>query len=77
MNLTLGYRQKIVSGETTLQELASQVSDCSSARNGGDLGFFGRGQMQSKLIACNCVLAFNLFFKMNQTLFSLKKTILF
>ncbi|SHO75979.1 Similar to S.cerevisiae protein ESS1 (Peptidylprolyl-cis/trans-isomerase (PPIase)) [Malassezia sympodialis ATCC 42132] len=27
-------------------ELASQFSDCSSARSGGDLGSFGRGQMQ-------------------------------
>ena len=26
--------------------LASKESDCSSARNGGDLGPFGRGQMQ-------------------------------
>ena len=28
-------------------ELASQYSDCSSAKKGGDLGPFGRGQMQS------------------------------
>jgi NIMA-interacting peptidyl-prolyl cis-trans isomerase 1 len=27
-------------------ELAKQFSDCSSAQKGGDLGFFGRGQMQ-------------------------------
>jgi NIMA-interacting peptidyl-prolyl cis-trans isomerase 1 len=26
--------------------LASQFSDCSSAKQGGDLGSFGRGQMQ-------------------------------
>lgn len=26
--------------------LAEQVSECSSARKQGDLGFFGRGQMQ-------------------------------
>lgn len=26
--------------------LASQFSDCSSAKQGGDLGTFGRGQMQ-------------------------------
>lgn len=43
-----GYRAEIVSGKTTLQELASTESDCSSARNDGDLGFFGPGQMQSK-----------------------------
>jgi len=26
--------------------IASTESDCSSAKNGGDLGLFGRGQMQ-------------------------------
>lgn len=37
---------KIRNGEATLEELARTESDCSSARNDGDLGFFGRGQMQ-------------------------------
>ncbi|KAJ3229885.1 Peptidyl-prolyl cis-trans isomerase NIMA-interacting protein 1 [Chytriomyces hyalinus] len=41
-----GYRQQITSGETDLATLAKVNSDCSSARAGGDLGFFGRGQMQ-------------------------------
>ena len=36
----------IVSGQRTFEELASEVSDCSSAKRGGDLGKFGRGQMQ-------------------------------
>ncbi|KAI3656020.1 hypothetical protein MP638_007379 [Amoeboaphelidium occidentale] len=40
------YRQEILSGEKTLEELATTESDCSSAKRGGDLGFFGRGQMQ-------------------------------
>lgn len=40
------YRKRITSGETTLKELASTESDCSSARKEGDLGFFGPGQMQ-------------------------------
>ena len=40
------YRQQIVSGEKTFEELASQLSDCSSAKHGGDLGMFGHGQMQ-------------------------------
>lgn len=40
------YRRQIVSGEKTFEELASQYSDCSSAKRGGDLGPFGRGQMQ-------------------------------
>ena len=42
----VGYRDQIVSGQATFEELASQFSDCSSAKRGGDLGPFGRGQMQ-------------------------------
>lgn len=41
-----GYQEKIKSGEATLPELATKYSDCSSAKRGGDLGPFGRGQMQ-------------------------------
>ena len=40
------YREKIVAGEASFDDLASEFSDCSSARNKGDLGPFGRGQMQ-------------------------------
>ena len=40
------FREDIVSGKTTLGELARQYSDCSSAKRDGDLGAFGRGQMQ-------------------------------
>lgn len=43
---TQGYLEQIESGEAGFSELASQYSDCSSARNKGDLGLFGRGQMQ-------------------------------
>jgi NIMA-interacting peptidyl-prolyl cis-trans isomerase 1 len=32
--------------EKKFREIASTESDCSSAKNGGDLGMFGRGQMQ-------------------------------
>ncbi|KAK8811499.1 hypothetical protein WA158_003233 [Blastocystis sp. Blastoise] len=32
--------------QRVFMDLASRESDCSSARRGGDLGFFGRGQMQ-------------------------------
>jgi peptidyl-prolyl cis-trans isomerase NIMA-interacting 1 len=32
--------------EGTFSEIASTESDCSSAQRGGDLGFFGPGQMQ-------------------------------
>jgi NIMA-interacting peptidyl-prolyl cis-trans isomerase 1 len=35
-----------LSGEADLAQLAQTESDCSSAQRGGDLGFFGRGQMQ-------------------------------
>lgn len=41
-----GFRQKIAGGEVDFAELAKLESDCSSARNGGDLGKFGRNQMQ-------------------------------
>ncbi|MBN3271236.1 PIN1 isomerase, partial [Polyodon spathula] len=38
------YIEKIKSGDEEFETLASQFSDCSSARNGGDLGSFGRGR---------------------------------
>ncbi|XP_064538644.1 putative peptidyl-prolyl cis-trans isomerase dodo [Drosophila montana] len=41
------YRNKIVNSEATFEELARSYSDCSSAKRGGDLGKFGRGQMQA------------------------------
>ncbi|XP_026760390.1 peptidyl-prolyl cis-trans isomerase NIMA-interacting 1-like [Galleria mellonella] len=41
-----GFRQKIVSKETSLEELAKIYSDCSSAKRNGDLGRFKRGRMQ-------------------------------
>lgn len=43
-----GYESKIKSGEVKLGELAKSESDCSSARKEGDLGYFGRGQMQKE-----------------------------
>ncbi|KAJ7317617.1 hypothetical protein JRQ81_003779 [Phrynocephalus forsythii] len=46
LELINGYIQKIKSGEEDFETLASQFSDCSSAKAGGDLGSFGRGQMQ-------------------------------
>ena len=40
------YREQIESGAVTFADLAAKVSDCSSAKHGGDLGFFGPGKMQ-------------------------------
>ncbi|GMY12207.1 peptidyl-prolyl cis-trans isomerase Pin1 [Fagus crenata] len=40
------YRDDIVSGKAKFEDLASRFSDCNSAKRGGDLGPFGRGQMQ-------------------------------
>lgn len=39
-------RQSIVEGKARFEDVASVESDCSSAAKGGDLGLFGRGQMQ-------------------------------
>ncbi|XP_069120250.1 peptidyl-prolyl cis-trans isomerase NIMA-interacting 1-like [Argopecten irradians] len=46
LQILQGYREQIASGESSFEKLASQFSDCSSAKKGGDLGPFGRGQMQ-------------------------------
>merc|ERR1712131_7188 len=46
LELIQKYLSQIKSGDEEFESLASQFSDCSSARNGGDLGLFGRGQMQ-------------------------------
>ncbi|KAI9109653.1 hypothetical protein K1719_019283 [Acacia pycnantha] len=39
-------RDDILSGKAKFEDVASGYSDCSSAKRGGDLGPFGRGQMQ-------------------------------
>lgn len=41
------FRQEILSGRVTFEDLASRESHCNSARRGGDLGDFGPGQMQA------------------------------
>ncbi|KAK6456199.1 peptidyl-prolyl cis-trans isomerase [Scheffersomyces xylosifermentans] len=42
------HQARILNGEIKLGELAKTESDCSSHSQGGDLGFFGKGQMQPK-----------------------------
>jgi len=46
LQILLGYKQQIDSGQASFADIASQFSDCSSAKKGGDLGDFARGQMQ-------------------------------
>jgi len=46
MSIILGHEARIRSGQSSLGELAVKESDCSSARKMGDLGFFGKGDMQ-------------------------------
>ncbi|CAP68301.1 uncharacterized protein PODANS_7_3850 [Podospora anserina S mat+] len=48
MSIIKAHEQRIKSGEITLGELALSESDCSSARKRGDLGYFGRGDMQKE-----------------------------
>ncbi|KAK4041088.1 hypothetical protein C8A01DRAFT_34822 [Parachaetomium inaequale] len=43
-----GHEARIRAGEVSLGQLALTESDCSSARKQGDLGFFGRGDMQKE-----------------------------
>jgi len=48
MSILLGHEQRIRSGSDSLGDLAMAESDCSSARKKGDLGFFGKGDMQKE-----------------------------
>jgi NIMA-interacting peptidyl-prolyl cis-trans isomerase 1 len=48
LSIILAHEARIRSGAATLGELAVTESDCSSARRGGDLGYFGRGEMQKE-----------------------------
>ncbi|KAL8951082.1 MAG: hypothetical protein Q9222_002922 [Ikaeria aurantiellina] len=43
-----GHEARIQSGDISLGDLAQSESDCSSARKNGDLGFFGKGDMQTE-----------------------------
>ncbi|KAI0348179.1 rotamase-domain-containing protein [Trametopsis cervina] len=46
IDILKGYQAQIGGDPEKFSQLASKYSDCSSAKNGGDLGSFGRGQMQ-------------------------------
>lgn len=48
MSIILGHEARIRSGQSSLGQLAVSESDCSSARKMGDLGFFGKGDMQKE-----------------------------
>ncbi|KAI0382718.1 rotamase-domain-containing protein [Hypomontagnella monticulosa] len=48
MAIIKNHEEKIKSGSVSLGELAMTESDCSSARKRGDLGFFGKGDMQKE-----------------------------
>ncbi|KAI9675393.1 MAG: protein kinase ssp1 [Caeruleum heppii] len=48
MEIILAHEARIRNGDISLGELAMTESDCSSARKRGDLGFFGKGDMQKE-----------------------------
>lgn len=41
-----GFIERIEAGDETFEAIATEFSDCSSARRAGDLGYFERDQMQ-------------------------------
>jgi len=47
-SIILGHEARIRSGASSLGDLAITESDCSSARKRGDLGYFGKGEMQKE-----------------------------
>lgn len=48
MSIILAHEARIRSGQISLGDLAISESDCSSARKMGDLGYFGKGDMQKE-----------------------------
>lgn len=48
MDIIRAHEQKIKAGDVSLADLAPTESDCTSARKHGDLGYFGRGDMQKE-----------------------------
>lgn len=52
IDILKGYQQEIDGSPDTFAQLAKVHSDCSSAKNGGDLGAFGRVRL---CLSCKCV----------------------
>ncbi|KAH8673410.1 hypothetical protein BX600DRAFT_508679 [Xylariales sp. PMI_506] len=48
MDIIKGHESRIKRGDISLGDLAITESDCSSARKRGDLGYFGKGDMQKE-----------------------------
>ncbi|KAF2477425.1 rotamase-domain-containing protein [Lindgomyces ingoldianus] len=48
MEIIKDYEKRIKEKGESLSDLATTESDCSSARKGGDLGLFGKGDMQKE-----------------------------
>ncbi|KAL8997988.1 MAG: hypothetical protein Q9188_006192 [Gyalolechia gomerana] len=48
IDILKGHETRIRSGEVSLGDLAQTESDCSSAKKQGDLGSFGKGEMQKE-----------------------------
>ncbi|KAJ1678818.1 Peptidyl-prolyl cis-trans isomerase NIMA-interacting protein 1 [Spiromyces aspiralis] len=46
MQMIENYRHLIATNQVTFEKLATTESDCNSAKKGGDLNWFSRGQMQ-------------------------------
>jgi len=63
------FRQQLTSGRADFDSLATKESHCSSAKRGGDLGEFGRGQMQAPFEEATYAL------KVSLPLFGLCKTL--
>lgn len=40
------FQSQLQTNPSLFQKIATEYSECSSCQNGGDLGFFGKGQMQ-------------------------------
>jgi len=44
----MNFRELIVNGQSKFEDIAKEYSECRSAANCGDLGYFGRNEMQKE-----------------------------